>query len=100
MEDEDPSAALLQGYRDAAAERGVPEHLIEGLAHHIVHGSPTGSFLEAVLSNDLRRSFERGDSESLAGLGRIVTFLYNDAPRRCWGSLEAIERWSGRGGLK
>ena len=82
-----------------AGARGVPEHLVDGLAGYIAEGYPVGSYLEALLSNDLRGVFTRGDDSSLAGLHSTVMFLYNDAPSACWGSAEKMQAWLERGGV-
>jgi len=79
---------------------GVPAGLREGLALYIEHGVPTGSFLEAVLSNNLREAVSRGDNDSRAGLASVVLYLANDAPIACWGSPAAFSAWRGHHGLE
>lgn len=71
----------------------VPINLHGGLVRWIVKGIPPGQFLMAVLTNDLRGSCERADDFNRARLFDIVRFLYNDAPRGCWGSPQAVEAW-------
>lgn len=73
--------------------KALPEHLREGLADYILERVPPGDYLRAVLSNDLRGTFERGDDESIAGLQPTVSWLYNHAPARCWGSREGVASW-------
>ncbi len=71
----------------------IPPHLEGGLTRYLEDGIPPGSFLEAVLSNDLKEACSRGDSESLAGLVDLVCWLYNHAPMNCWGSPERVRDW-------
>jgi hypothetical protein len=81
--------------RYCAARKGVPDHLIGGLVRYIINGIEPGGFLEAVLCNDLKEAFARGDEDSLNGLRRVVMFLYNDTPCGCWGSREKYANWTG-----
>lgn len=71
----------------------VPEHLVEGLVAYIIHGQPTGSFLEAVLSNDLMESFGRADEKSRAGMFGIAMFIYNHAPNGSYGNPAKVTAW-------
>lgn len=77
----------------------VPEHMIGGLRRYIEDGIPPGSFLTALLSNDLRGTFERADEENSARVGDWVRFLYNYAPSPCWGSPAKFDAWCKHGGL-
>lgn len=77
----------------------IPDHLSEGLDLHVLHGLTTGSFLWAVLTNDLRDALARADAEALAALPAIVGWLYNEAPAGCWGSPDKAESWRLSGGL-
>ena len=78
---------------------GIPSHMWEGLAAYILHGLPTGHFLTAVLSNDLREAVNRADKDNIKALPAYVKFLYNDAPAGCWGSEDKVESWIKRRGL-
>lgn len=73
--------------------RTIPEHLVEGLDAHVNEGRQTGSFLQAVLCNDLREAVNRADDEALNALPAIVGWLYWEAPALCWGSAENVEAW-------
>jgi len=77
----------------------IPDHLSEGLDLHVLHGLSTGSFLQAVLTNDLREALSRADAEALDALPAIVGWLYNEAPAQCWGSTEKVASWRLSGGL-
>ncbi len=60
---------------------------------YILRGVPTGSFLEAVISNDLREAMARADEDSRAALFGLVSYLHNDCPGGCWGSPERYRDW-------
>jgi hypothetical protein len=71
----------------------VPETLHYGLIQYIGARRPVGSFLTAVLENDLRQAVSRADFTNRERLHAIVIFLYNFAPGECWGSPAAVARW-------
>ena len=74
-------------------DANVPAHLRAGLARYLVGHLHTGSFLHAVLTNNLRGAVFAADDDSLVGLLPIMRFLYNDAPADSWGSPDAVNRW-------
>ena len=71
----------------------LPEALQGGLVRWIVKGIPTGSFLAAVLCNDLKNACARIDDENRPFLPDVVKWLYNYAPAYCWGSPETVAAW-------
>lgn len=78
----------------------IPEHMREGMLNYINLGIPTGSFLEAVLSNDLSKAFSKADSINQHRLGDIVSYVYSFAPALCHGSPEDYAGWIKIGGMK
>lgn len=88
----DRAAAEAQ-YRTALAQSAVPVHLHDGLALYLAHHIRTGSFLRAVLENDLLSAVRRGDDISVASLPAIVRWLYRYAPARSWCSPENVVAW-------
>lgn len=80
-------------YLERLRKAGVPEQLHEGLVRYLVHRVPPGSFLLAVLTNDLTRAIARGNDVCLAGLPALVRFLYHDAPAHCWGTPARVAKW-------
>jgi hypothetical protein len=84
----------------ALSESGIPYHMHDGLTHYILTGRRPGSFLEAVISNDLREAVSRADSPNQQALAKYIIFLYNYAPIGSWGSPEAFERWRRLGGYE
>lgn len=71
----------------------LPERLRAGMKGYVEHHRRTGSFLRAVLENNLSASFARADVDSLPQLHEIVRFVYNEIPARVWGSPEVVEAW-------
>lgn len=76
---------------------GLPEYTREGLVDYLRYGIPPGSFLSAVLSNDLYEAVKRGDHECQGALAAFVIVLANDAPIDAWGDREAVRAWIRRG---
>lgn len=60
----------------------------------VLNGIPPGSFLEAVLANDLQsaalRSHPANTWESIMSLAR---WLLNVAPKECYGSYDNLKKW-------
>ena len=75
-------------------EYHIPDRMMEGLKRWIDHGIKPGSFMLAVLTNDLRGAIERADDENLANLPAYLGYLYNEAPGGCWGSVEKVADWA------
>ena len=67
--------------------------VIETLRNYVDHRIPTGGFLEAVLSNDLREAFGRADDGNRRDLFDIVRYCRWEIPGNCWGSREAVRAW-------
>lgn len=59
-----------------------------------------GSFMRAVLTNDLMGAFGHADEQNAAAMRAWTMFLYNDAPSECYGSAEKLQAWHERGGLR
>ena len=65
----------------------------EGIDRYAQHHIPTGSFLQAVLSNDLCGAMGQADDENRRDIFEIVSYCYNEIPSDCWGSPEKVQRW-------
>jgi len=65
----------------------------DALQRYVEERLPTGSFLRAVLCNDLIGAIGRADSESVGELQAIITFLFNEVRSDCYGSPEKVARW-------
>lgn len=73
--------------------KDIKQSTLGALHRYAEEGIPTGGFLRAVLSNDLREAFGRADMENRATLYEIVSYCYNELPGSCWGSPERYEAW-------
>jgi len=71
----------------------VPDETIETINNYIAHGVPTGDFMHAVLTNDLRQAASYADDGNARALCAIVAYLYNEAPSIAWGSAEKVNAW-------
>lgn len=72
---------------------GLPAGLRGGVQRYIEHGVPTGSFLEAVISNDLHASFACADEFNQRHMFEIVAWFHNECPHNAWGSAKAYGDW-------
>lgn len=82
-------------------ERGLerlPDYMRGGMRRYLLQGIPPGDFLTALLSNDLRRTFERGDDVNQLAVLDYLKFLYNHAPSGAWGSADKVKAWIKGGG--
>lgn len=72
----------------------VPEHIRDGIKRYIEHGIRPGSFVTAVIQNDLRKAVGQADHVSLMSLPSIVGWFYVYAPALCCGAPERMEMWT------
>lgn len=86
-------------YPESADWTLIPEHMREGLRRYLDDGVPPGSFLHAVLANDLVEAFIRADPVNRGRAGDYAAFLWRHAPANAWGSHEAVAAWIKTGGL-
>lgn len=70
-----------------------PAHIRESLDAYANEGRPTGDFLRAVLSNNLRESFGRADHVNLTFMPHIVAYVYERVPSLAWGSEALVDAW-------
>jgi hypothetical protein len=71
----------------------VPEHTHEALMNYFNHCYEPGSFLMAVLRNDLMAASMRADHVNREHLASIAAWVCHNAPYGSWGSEEAIRGW-------
>lgn len=71
----------------------IPSHMLESIDLYLQHGCPPGSFLYAVLCNNLTESVARADTHNIHNLPAYAAFLYNEMPRGSWGSEEKVGAW-------
>lgn len=89
-----PSGLFGQPYIDEMdSYEGVPQAIFESLKLYVTQRVPTGSFLNAVLCNDLFDACGRADPYSAAALPKICELIYNRCPAECFGSQEKVDAW-------
>ena len=71
----------------------VPEHTQDTLRRYVEDGLYPGSFVTAVLCNDLFGAISRADSMNASALKDICLFVYNRMPADSWGSAEKMRAW-------
>jgi len=71
----------------------VPEHTHEALLNYFDRCWEPGSFLMAVLKNDLMQASFRADHINRSKLPEIAAWVYHNAPTGSWGSEEIIRGW-------
>jgi len=71
----------------------IPEHMRPGVKRYLENGRRPGSFLTAVLENNLVESFARADNINQSQMLVWVNFLYNEMPMASWGSKEKVKAW-------
>lgn len=71
----------------------IPEPMMGAIERYIEQGIAPGSFLTAVICNDLREAVGRADDENLRNIPAYVAWFYNEAPGGSWGSRERMEQW-------
>lgn len=74
-------------------EYNLPEHMCLGMSNYLLHHIQPGSFMTAVLSNNLRESVACADEINSRLLKEWVMFMYNELPADSWGSPEKVNNW-------
>jgi hypothetical protein len=88
------------GIRDDIAEMKLflEQNLIQAatvyaLCDYVSSGKPVGSFLQAVIDNDLKSAVLRADAQNTRQLAFIIKALWNYAPPGCWGKPGCYMEW-------
>lgn len=71
----------------------APNSSGEAFQRFIEEGIPTGSFLEALLSNDLAQACARADYINQALIFEYTHFMWDELPLSAWGSRENYKNW-------
>lgn len=71
----------------------IPLHMVESMVAYIVKRRPTGSFLRAIISNNLKEAVMLADHKNIKIIPIYVSWFYNHAPASCWGSSDAYSHW-------
>ena len=76
------------GYPDPGK---CPEDIVEDLTRYRDHGVPVGTFLRAVLCNDLAEAFGKADVSNCEALGHIIAWVYANMPAGVWHNAERVD---------
>lgn len=82
--------ATLPWHEELADRAGTSA---ESIVDYVLDGADPGSFLYAVLTNDLKEACARADLENQRRLFDIMNFLYNCCPSGCFGSVAKVNYW-------
>jgi uncharacterized membrane protein len=86
--------------RPAIDYTSLPEHMQDGTRLYVERGIEPGDFTLAVLCDSLTGSFAHADLINARNMRDWATWLWNDAPAGCWGSLDKVKAWIEKGGLQ
>ena len=68
------------------------EELRGGMQRYVENGIEPGSFLKAVLRNDLQSAVGAADEWNLYSLPAIVRWCYWELPANLWGNVENYDK--------
>ena len=77
----------------------VIQHMRSGARLYIEEGIPPGSFLTAMLENNLSEAAMRADETNAKRLPDFADWMMWDIPSRAWGSKQEVEDWIAQGGI-
>ncbi len=83
-------------YIEERMEQGLhklPSYMHSGIRLYLLRGILPGSFLTAVLENNLAAAASQADDANRELLFDYANFLYNHFPSDAWGSPEKIKAW-------
>lgn len=84
---------LEQGFKWEAEYAKIPELMRGAIKRYLLDHTKPGSFLSAVLQNNLRDAIFNADAENIHLLPIYVRWFYNFAPIGSWGSPDNVKRW-------
>jgi len=74
-------------------QHGMSDYTLPAMENYLMHGFHPGSFLMAVLKNDLAAAVVRADTTNFANLGNIVKWMVYHAPIDSWGDHRRVTAW-------
>ena len=72
---------------------GIPQHMTGALYRYVEHGIGPGSFLTAVLCNDLKQAIQCADIKNIQCLKEWAQVMTWCVPAECQGSAELVKDW-------
>ena len=80
-----------EGYQSGRFQILAPTMSV--IKNYIEYGYQPGSFLTAIICNDLKETVNQADDQNIKNIPAFVIFLCNNAPTGCWGSAEKMKVW-------
>lgn len=74
------------------------DYMAGAVQRYIENGLEPGSFMRALLSNDLRGAIARADGMNIARIPHWVVWMEQNMPVGSWGSPDAYWSWVDQGG--
>ena len=87
---------LEQESLDALKISGIPHYMHDGIIEYYSLGRPPGSFLSAVINNDLREACAHADDTNIDRLKHYIMWFYNHAPSGTWGYKYAVRDYANK----
>ena len=75
----------------------IRDQMMDSIRNYIDRKIPAGSFLSAVICNDLVSAVSNADDENIKNIPAFASYFYQYAPTSCWGSLEKMKIWLATG---
>lgn len=71
----------------------ISDNMLDAIKRYIEHGIEPGSFLTAIITNNLNSAVAYADDENIKNIPAFVSYFYNHAPSNCWGSIDNMDGW-------
>ena len=91
--------SIMERLQQCLDDHDIPDYMHDGIREYVKVGRPTGGFLYAVFTNDLKGSAMHADVENLFRLHQYAQLLCNGIPVGAQGSERKVNAWIAAGGL-
>ena len=78
----------------------LPGHMQSAARLYVERGVQPGSFLRAVLANNLVEAFQCADEDNRAAMFYWAKFMHMELPSGSWGSEDKVSAWIAHQGAK
>lgn len=85
--------------RDINYDSVPVDYMAGGLKRYVEHGMEPGSFMQAILCNDLMGAVSRADATNIQLIPAWCKWIHANLPGICYGSEERYEAWVTKQGL-
>lgn len=94
MEDAYPSKGCHGPAVYTFMDWSIGQHMMDGIKRYLCEFIPPGSFLTAIICNNLKEAVGRADGENIRNIPAFVSFFYNEAPLNSWGSIDDMNEYT------